>query len=757
MKRLAGLALACLLVGLEVPASSDPAGQGLPTASPTAFPAPLPVQPSPAPAETPAPAVPEVAPAPPPPAPKTRPPVPYKVTLLRSVPTLKLGGWRADWELRGARQALQAMGLPVAVIDPLSLRRKGCPTQILVLANCKNMDKATVLAVKEHIRRGGKVLATYQTSYKQEDNRSWSPNNFALSTELGIRFSRWVGGTPECARLIPTSILPGKPTGVALLRHQAMLVDPLPGSRVLATWDKTDKAARAAVVETAAGIYCGEDLLAPENAQSPAILQLLATYLGELDPQIHPVVPTPDKIKLPAPQPPVGELPPMEGEPTVRVGLGNFELAGGQLRLQAHRGPLRVNMGHTTRLCRQVTMRTEGGKFTVEALLESKPPLNTMEIVPTAPLFIYPTVKTTYVDAFVDSRDGTSRWEAYRGQLEAAARPAPQAAFSLINLLPLDAYLAGVVPSEVPNTFPAEALKAMAVVARTFCLSHLERHKAEGFDVCSEVHCQVYRGLASESEPTNRAIAQTLGQVLTYAGKPVDASFHACCGGYGVDVDATWPHPAVAYLKGTPDFDQVLASDLGNERDLRKWLAAPGDAYCSSAGRFRWDEKMRWSDLEARLEASLPAIVGKDFKGLGALKDIRVSVRDVSGRVAKLVIEGEKGTYTVGGDATRWITSGGKIGTGGLNSSLFVIDLEGAGADRVVHFRGGGWGHGVGLCQEGAAGRASAGQGYTEILAHYYRGAELGKDLASLRQASAKEEAPLSPKAGGKTARTPQK
>ncbi|CAN0259927.1 unnamed protein product, partial [Phaeothamnion confervicola] len=193
-----------------------------------------------------------------------------------------LGGWRADWELRGARQALQAMGLPVAVIDPLSLRRKGCPTQILVLANCKNMDKATVLAIKEHIRRGGKVLATYQTSYKQEDNRSWSPNNFALSTELGIRFSRWVGGTPECSRLIPTAVLPGKPTGVALLRHQAMLVDPLPGSRVLATWDKTDKTAKAAVVETAAGIYCGEDLLAPENAQSPAVLQLLAAYISEL-------------------------------------------------------------------------------------------------------------------------------------------------------------------------------------------------------------------------------------------------------------------------------------------------------------------------------------------------------------------------------------------------------------------------------------------------------------------------------------------
>ena len=688
---------------------------------------------------------PEASPSTPPtPSPSDAPPVPskvpwsktYQVTLLRSLPTVKLGGWRAEWELRGARQSLQNLGLAVAVMEPSALIRKGAPTKVLVLANAKNMDKATVLAIKDHIRRGGKVLATYQTSYRQDDNRSWTPNNFALATELGIRFTRWVGGSVECGRLLfkapPVKDSAVFPESITLLRHQAMLVEALPGTRVIATWDKPEKA--AAIVEGSGGIYCGEDLLAPENAQSPLVLQSLGHLLRRLDPGLHPHMSDQEALKLPPPQPPCAPLAPLEEEPSLRIGLGLHDLAGGQLRLTAHQGPLRLRTGTVNKLCRQICLRHQGGKLSLEAVLESKPPFRSLELSLSDPMVVYPTVKTSYLDVYHESRDATSSWQAYRGRLHLAGQA--QGVY-LINVLPLDAYLAGVVPSEVPQAFPAESLKAMAVVARSYCLSHAERHKSEGFDLCSEVHCQVYRGLAMEAESSNRAVLETLGEVLSYRGKPANTTFHACCGGYGADVEAAWPqNGSVPYLCGKPDFEEILEQDLGSDRGLRQWLPTKGGAYCAAAGRFRWEERIRWNDLESKLEQSLPQIVGKDFKGLGTLKEFRITTRDASGRVAQLLIEGSKGTYLVGGDATRWLTSSGKVGPGGLNSSLFVIDVENTGAERVVRLRGAGWGHGVGLCQEGAAGRARAGQTYRQILQHYYAGTEVSKRLGPAQNES---------------------
>src|SRR5690606_7421783 len=125
------------------------------------------------------------------------------------------------------------------------------------------------------------------------------------------------------------------------------------------------------------------------------------------------------------------------------------------------------------------------------------------------------------------------------------------------------------------------------VVARTYGLSHLKRHK--DYDVCAEVHCQVYRGLANEAETTNAAIKATSGQRLEFNGKPADTTFHAACGGVGVDVWRSWPGSAKQpYLKGQLDGPLATHIDLSQEAALRSFLDTPPPSYCAESGRFRW-------------------------------------------------------------------------------------------------------------------------------------------------------------------------
>jgi stage II sporulation protein D len=310
--------------------------------------------------------------------------------------------------------------------------------------------------------------------------------------------------------------------------------------------------------------------------------------------------------------------------------------------------------------------------------------------------------------------NGTYQWRAFRGALEIGKDG------TLVNVLDFEHYLAGVVPSEVPSYFPAEALKTMAVVARTYGLSHLKRH--DGFDVCSEVHCQVYRGLASESESTNAAVKATTGQRLLHSGRPADTVFHAACGGVGVDAWRAWPgSPQVPYLVGRLDWTGAAAPSLADESALRQFIDSPSGSFCEKSGRFRWQERFTRAELKEKLARGLQGTLGSEFVGLSQLSSLKVVSRNPQGRVEKLEIRSPEKTYTVSGDAIRWLWSGGKIGTGGLQSTLFYVD-ESQDHIRLV---GGGWGHGIGLCQQGAAGRAEAGHGYPQILEHYYPGTQL--------------------------------
>jgi SpoIID/LytB domain protein len=595
------------------------------------------------------------------------------VALLRSEPTFQALGWRARWEWRGAQSTLRKLGVDFEVIDPEEL--EDWHGRVLVLANVRNLSPTTVEQIQAKPVR---VLATYMSSYRAHDNSSWTPNNFALASLLGVDFKSWVGAGPSVDHLQLSSELGGEQ--VPLGRHLGMLVKPHPGARVLASWGNDE----ASIVQGPRGIYVGEDLFAPENSDSLQVQRLLADLLNRLEPGLamRPV----EAGASEWPYPPISELARM-GQ-TIRVGLdplvSDSSQPGGKVSFRARDGLTIDGKKAGTTLSWGGQPMTISGRPYLE-MLQRRP-------------------------------NGTYQWRAFRGSLEIG----PQG--RLVNVLDFEHYLAGVVPSEVPAYFPSEALKTMAVVARTYGLSHLQRHA--GFDVCAEVHCQVYRGLASEAETTNLAIGATTGQQLLYQNRAADTTFHAACGGVGVDAWRAWPNSArLPYLSGRLDQPGQTREplDLSDESSLRAFLDNPPTSFCAQSGRFRWREQFPRAELRERLSRGLQGTLGAEFHGLSQLSSVRVLSRTPQGRVETLEIRSPEHTYRVTGDAIRWLWSGGKIGTGGLQSTLFYLDEQ----QGEIVLVGGGWGHGVGLCQQGAAGRAEAGQSYAEIIAHYYPGTVL--------------------------------
>ncbi len=303
----------------------------------------------------------------------------------------------------------------------------------------------------------------------------------------------------------------------------------------------------------------------------------------------------------------------------------------------------------------------------------------------------------------------------YRGSLRAVADGS--GSVMLINEVPLEAYLYGVVPEEAPPSWPIAALQAQAVAARTYALHNMEKNKKKTYDVEPTIWSQVYNGKNSEYPSTNRAVDMTRGMVLTYAGKPIDALFHSNGGGYTESSVHVWGNP-VPYLQGV--------SDESKHSDTYSWLV-----------------KTSREDIEKRL-AKLEKSIGtlKEIK-LSALKKRPMSVSDrgVSGRVKTAQFVGSKGTVSVSGEEIQ--------GMFGLRSTLFdfyvnyepkkdvdqITDSKtwhsfGKG-NQIVYIKGYGWGHGLGLSQWGAAGMATkAGKDerfYEKILLHYYRGAKLEK------------------------------
>ncbi len=288
------------------------------------------------------------------------------------------------------------------------------------------------------------------------------------------------------------------------------------------------------------------------------------------------------------------------------------------------------------------------------------------------------------------------------------------------NAVAEDKLLAGLVPAEMYPDAPAAALEAQAIAARTELLQKIgRRNLTDPFLLCSTQQCQVYAGAGKEDPRTTKAVDATRGIVLLRdGGGLVDVRYSASCGGHTEDNDAIWggdPDPSLRGRSDARSEPRSSAASGGMSRitddNLDAFLDGGGDAWCNQErlgkAKFRWTEQISRADLTARFAAEYPEV--------GRVRQLVAKRRGVSGRIGVLAIEGDKASVEVSGDLhIRRLL-------GGLKSTLFEVKRQG---DTFV-FRGAGYGHGVGMCQMGAIGMASAGKPYTQILAHYYRGSHL--------------------------------
>ncbi|MFI5347149.1 MAG: SpoIID/LytB domain-containing protein [Elusimicrobiota bacterium] len=308
----------------------------------------------------------------------------------------------------------------------------------------------------------------------------------------------------------------------------------------------------------------------------------------------------------------------------------------------------------------------------------------------------------------------------------------------LVNVVNLEDYTQGVVGAEMPSNSPLESLKAQALIARTHALfikTVSKRHKREGYDVCDEQHCQVYAGLHVENERTRAAVAATRGRVAVFKGQLAHVIYSSNCGGSSQSGDDIgWGH--VPYWSRVSDSPSPVAPPA-TPLELRRYLSTWPASYDKPSGyvhpsHSRWSRVVSAKDLEERVNRK---------KKIGRIKGLRVLRRAPTGNVEALLILGSKRDLKL----TDEFAIRGLLGVGSLRSTLFVVDTEyavgappapkskkgkkSAAAPVLVPvefvFRGGGWGHAVGLCQSGAIGRAEAGQDYESIVKAYFTGVQL--------------------------------
>jgi len=274
-----------------------------------------------------------------------------------------------------------------------------------------------------------------------------------------------------------------------------------------------------------------------------------------------------------------------------------------------------------------------------------------------------------------------------------------------INRVDAESYLLGVVVAELGVKDPGdlEALKAQAIVSRTYALRNLGRWEADGFDLYAGVSDQVYGGLARETPLGRQAVEATRGQVITWQGQLIDAFFSSTCAGHttkGTDIFRAADRP---YLRSIAD------------------APAGGPAWCSISPRYAWRETWTGDALRATLRRTLPAAGPVSAGEVDGLRDVRVAARNPDGRVATLAVVLRRRQVAVDGPLIRQVLrpEGGDL----LRSTMFrVTTTTRAGRVTGMVIDGNGSGHGVGMCQWGAIGRARAGQAATEILAAYYAG-----------------------------------
>lgn len=338
-----------------------------------------------------------------------------------------------------------------------------------------------------------------------------------------------------------------------------------------------------------------------------------------------------------------------------------------------------------------------------------------------------------------------------------------------INLIGIEDYLTSVISSEMSATASEELLRAHAVISRSWLLAQIEKNKEiteskqeystcsqsenelikwydredhVNFDVCADDHCQRYQGLTRASTQKVRdAIAATWGEVLTYNNKICDARFSKCCGGGVEEFQYCWEDVKYPYLVKLRDSKSTTdLPDLRVEENAQKWILEKPDAFCNTTDTkilsqvlnnydqetvnfYRWKQEYSGKELSS-------LILSRSGVDYGDIIDLAPVERGVSGRLVKLKIVGTKKTMIIGKELEIRRT----LSTSHLYSSAFVVNKEGVeknkeGIEVPEKFilLGAGWGHGVGLCQIGAAVMGEKGYKYKEILFHYFVGASVDK------------------------------
>ena len=328
-----------------------------------------------------------------------------------------------------------------------------------------------------------------------------------------------------------------------------------------------------------------------------------------------------------------------------------------------------------------------------------------------------------------------------------------------IDIVPVEDYLASVISSEMSATASLELLKAHAVISRSWLLAQLDKRGAKAapskmetdterivwydrdnhdqFDVCADDHCQRYQGITRQTTPTvDQAVEATRGLVLTNKdGGLCDARFSKCCGGVFEEFENCWEPVHHHYLEVRRDSPAPNDyPDLTKEENARQWILSAPEAFCNTTDSVILGQVLNNYDQETNdfyrwtVEYSQNEIAeliknrsGIDFGAILALEPVE---RGTSGRLIRMRIVGSKKTLVIGKELEIRRT----LSTSHLFSSAFVVEAGEAGADGApVSFtlRGAGWGHGVGLCQIGAAVMGAKGYPYTDILSHYFPGADL--------------------------------
>ncbi len=299
---------------------------------------------------------------------------------------------------------------------------------------------------------------------------------------------------------------------------------------------------------------------------------------------------------------------------------------------------------------------------------------------------------------------------------------------TLVNEIPIEIYLRGVIGSEMNSEFPLEALKAQAITARGYTLAWMGKlHRLSPFDLCDEVHCHVYGGVDREASSVNEAGEQTRGQVLMYGDEICDTRYAGVCGGHSENNEDVWNNDPQPYLRGRLDSrfaDSFRNNYLTDENHVRQWIESSPDVFCNTTrspvpDALNYTKKyFRWNVRYSQPELSR-IITNKTGKNIGTIIEIIPLMRGVSGRLKKVELRGTQRSVIV----ERELEIRKALSPNYLYSACFVVDR--AGNDFII--KGAGWGHGVGMCQTGAAMMALKGFRYRKILNHYYQNSKIVK------------------------------